>query len=97
MISARFEWDPRKAALNERKHGVSFEEAASAFDDPRALLADDPVHSAGERRFLLFGMSQRLRVLVVVHCERVPDEVYRIISARRTTQREQAYYWEGAR
>lgn len=70
MSTLRFEWDERKSNANRRKHGVSFEEAQSAFADEHGLLIDDPDHSASEARFVLLGMSSALRVLVVCHCYR---------------------------
>jgi uncharacterized DUF497 family protein len=70
----RFEWDERKNTANRRKHGVSFEEAQSAFVDEHGLLIDDPDHSASEDRFVLLGMSSALRVLVVCHCYRADGE-----------------------
>ena len=88
----RFEWDPRKDALNRRKHRVSFEEACTVFFDDHAVLYDDPDHSVGEDRFLLLGVSSRLRVLVVVHCLRESGEVIRIVSARRATRQERREY-----
>lgn len=88
----RFEWDPRKDALNRRKHRVSFEEACTVFFDEHAVLYDDPDHSVEEERFLLLGVSSRLRVLVVVHCLRESGEVIRIVSARRATRRERKEY-----
>jgi uncharacterized DUF497 family protein len=91
----RFEWDPRKARENLRKHGVSFEEAVTAFSDDEALLLDDPDHSTDEERFVLLGLSGTLRLLTVIHCYRVDDEVIRVISARRATRSERVQY--GAR
>ena len=89
----RFEWDPAKARANLRKHGISFEEAESAFYDDHALVEDDPEHSEREEeRFLLLGLSAALRVLVVVHCYRESDSVIRLISARRATRTERAQY-----
>ena len=88
MADLRFEWDPRKDAANQRKHGISFEEARSIFADEHALLVDDPDHSAAEDRFILLGLSARFRVLVVVHAYRAGDDVIRIISARRATRPE---------
>ena len=70
MPRIEFEWEPRKAASNRTKHKVSFEEAATAFEDERALVIDDPEHSKFEERFVLLGMSRLPRVLVVVHCFR---------------------------
>jgi uncharacterized DUF497 family protein len=92
----RFEWDERKNALNRRKHGVSFEEAQTVFFDDNALLYDDPDHSSEEDRFLLLGLSLRLRVLVVVHGLRNRGDIIRIISARRATKRERGEYQGGA-
>jgi len=88
----RFEWDPRKAAANVRKHGVSFEEARTVFYDENALLRPDEEHSAEEDRFLLLGLSGRLRTLVVCHCHRQADEVIRLISARKANAVERQQY-----
>jgi uncharacterized protein len=86
-----FEWDPRKAATNARKHGVAFEEAASVFGDPLALAIQD---DAEPERTLLLGMSDRRRILLVVHVE-IDDSTIRIISARRATSHERRRYEEG--
>lgn len=97
MPALRFEWDPAKAATNLRKHGVSFQEAESAFSDEHGLLLDDEVHSGAERRFILLGLSSALRVLVVVHCYRAAAATIRIISARKATKAERGQYvarWE---
>ncbi len=94
MGDLRFEWDPRKASDNLRRHGVTFEEASTVFLDESALLVDDPDHSVSEDRVILIGLSARLRLLVVVHCVRGDDTVLRIISARRATRREQRQYLE---
>jgi uncharacterized DUF497 family protein len=88
-----FEWDARKARANLRKHGVSFEEAASVFLDPLSATGDDPDHSADERRFVTFGVSSSGRLLVVAHAAR--GDAIRIISARRTTRAEREIYEEG--
>jgi len=88
-----YEWDPAKAAANVRKHGVSFEEAASVFLDPAALTFLDPDHSEDEERVITIGRSSRQRVLFVAHAER--KDWLRIISARRATRREQEQYEEG--
>jgi uncharacterized DUF497 family protein len=88
----RFAWDPVKARANLRKHGVSFEEAQSVFYDDFAVQFFDDEHSAGEERFLLLGMSSGARVLLVCHCERESGSIVRIISARRATKRECAFY-----
>lgn len=90
----QFEWDERKAESNLSKHGVSFEEAATAFDDVWARLMPDPDHSGDEERFVLLGMSIKARELVVCHCLRGIDRsVVRIISARRATASEEKQYW----
>jgi uncharacterized DUF497 family protein len=91
-MSLTFEWDPRKAAANLRRHGVSFEDAQSIFSDERARLIDDPDHSADEDRFLLLGLSSSLRLLVVAHCYREGGSTVRIISARKATREEQRFY-----
>ena len=92
MSNLRFEWDERKATANDRKHGVSFEEARSVFFDERARLIDDPDHSEDEERFILLGLSSTLRLLLVCHCYRSEDNVIRIISARKATARESKSY-----
>jgi uncharacterized DUF497 family protein len=92
MSTIRFEWDQKKAAANLRKHKVSFEDAQSVFSDERALLIDDPDHSEDEDRFVLLGLSQSLRLLVVVHCYRSEGQVIRIISARKAEAEERSVY-----
>lgn len=92
MSELHFEWDRRKAAANEKKHGVGFEEAKSVFSDERAKLIDDPDHSEEEDRFILLGLSSTLRVLVVCHCYREEGNVIRIISARKATAKESKFY-----
>jgi uncharacterized DUF497 family protein len=87
-----FEWDSQKSTSNRRKHGISFEEAQTVFADENALLIDDPDHSQDEDRFILLGLSARLRILVVCHCYREHDDVIRIISARKATRSEQIQY-----
>ena len=91
MSQIRFEWDPRKAKSNERKHGVSFEEARSVFFDEQALLLEDPHPLQEEERFILLGVSASIRLLVVVHALRERD-VIRIISARKATRLETREY-----
>ena len=86
-------WHPEKARSNLRKHGVTFEEAASVFRDVLSVTITDPLHSAEESRFLTIGRSDRDRTLVVVHSE--VGETIRIISARPATRREQREYEEG--
>ena len=87
-----FEWDPKKADGNARKHGVTFDEASTVFGDLLALLMPDPDHSVGERRYLVLGMSNRQRLLVVASAERPPYT--RLISARRATRQERRRYEE---
>jgi uncharacterized DUF497 family protein len=91
-MGLQFEWDERKAAVNHGKHRVSFDEAATAFADPRSFTVADPGHSDSETRFVLLGMSYRNRLLVVVHTER--GDRIRIITARRATARERSQYGE---
>lgn len=93
-MALRFSWDPAKAAGNVRKHGVSFEEAVTAFGDPLSLTMRDPEHSESEDRFVLLGLSANTRLLVVVHAERGDDDI-RIISARLASRRERTQYEEG--
>lgn len=93
MNGLRFVWDAGKNLANRRKHGVSFEEAQTAFRDENAMVYFDPDHSEEENRFILLGMSLQLRVLVVCHCYREGESVIRIISARKADKREQGGYW----
>lgn len=97
MSSLAFTWDPAKARANLRKHGVSFVEAQSAFYDEQARVVDDPDHSDTEDRFILLGLSETARLLVVVHAYREPEGLIRIISARKATPRERAGYERGSR
>ena len=85
-----YEWNPKKAAANLRKHRVSFAEAASVFLDPLALTFSDPDHSHEEDREITIGLSSRQNVLFVSHCER--GERTRIISARKATPKERSQY-----
>lgn len=91
----RIEWDETKNRSNRAKHGIWFEEAQSAFDDPKSRLFLDEEHADLEDRFILLGMSSAARLLVVVHCYREADDVIRIISARKTTKKEVRFYEEG--
>ena len=93
MGNIEFAWDRRKARSNLAKHGVSFEEAQTAFRDEYARLIDDPDHSDEEERFVLLGYSFQARCLVVNHCYREPNSVIRLISARRATAQEELLYW----
>lgn len=92
MIELVFEWDENKNIINKSKHGVSFEEARSVFDDDRALVMPDPDHSDEEERFVILGLSDALHLLVVCHCYRNGDNNIRIISARKATKNESKYY-----
>ena len=88
-----FEWDKRKAASNLQKHGVGFDEAATAFSDPLSITIPDPDHSEKEDRCILVGESFRGRLLVVVHTER--SDNLRLISARLATPTERRTYAQG--
>lgn len=85
-----FEWDSEKAAENLRKHGVSFDEAATAFFDPLSVTIPDPDHSVGERRFITMGTSSTEKLLVVAHTEE--ESTLRIISARPASAAERKRY-----
>ena len=87
-----FEWDPGKARQNRRKHRNSFEEAATIFGDPLAIIYPDPDHSILEEPFITVGLSRVNRVLIVAHTDR--DQNFRIISARKTADRERRHYEE---
>ena len=88
MAEIRFEWDEAKNNSNKRKHQISFEEAKTVFYDPNALLIHDPDHSSDEDRFILLGLSRKLKFLVVCHCYRESSDVIRIISARKANKAE---------
>jgi uncharacterized DUF497 family protein len=92
MSELTFSWDDRKERENQRKHGVSFEEATTAFADENARLKHDPDHSQDEDRFILLGFSAKLRLLVVVHAYRQDDKEIRIISARKAVPKERKQY-----
>jgi uncharacterized DUF497 family protein len=85
-----FEWDPKKAKINLSKHGISFDEASTAFKDTRSITISDPLHSSDEDRFVLIGQSEKNRLLVVVHTDR--GERIRIISSRKATKKERQSY-----
>lgn len=87
----QFEWDSSKARSNKTKHGVGFKEASSVFYDDFAVQFED-ANSIEEERFLMLGLSNRTRLLLVVHCFRESDETIRIVSARKATAREKQYY-----
>ena len=88
----QFEWHPSKATANLKKHQVSFEEAQTVFYDEFAVQFFDEAHSADEVRFLMLGMSVQSKLLIVCHCEREGGGIIRIISARKATKRESAFY-----
>ncbi|OGX41221.1 MAG: hypothetical protein A3C53_01390 [Omnitrophica WOR_2 bacterium RIFCSPHIGHO2_02_FULL_68_15] len=94
MSNITFAWDERKNRVNQRKHGVTFDEAKTVFYDDQAMEFPDPDRSREEERFLMVGLSARLRVLLVCHCFREDDAVIRIISARKATRQESRYYEE---
>jgi uncharacterized DUF497 family protein len=94
MSTLQFEWDDAKATANRRKHGVSFDEALTVFADEKGLLLADPDHSKDEDRFLLLGLSKELRLLVVSHCYREPEDTIRLISARKADRLERQQYVE---
>lgn len=92
MKKYRFDWDSKKAASNFKKHGVSFEEAASVFYDDFAVEFFDSDNSELEDRFLMLGLSSSMRLLLVCHCVRDNGEILRIISARKATKKESRLY-----
>ena len=92
MKELRFEWDPDKAKANFTKHGISFEEATSVFYDSWAVEFFDDENSDWEDRFLLLGFSARLRLLIVCHCHRSGEGIIRLISARKASRNESAFY-----
>ncbi|HBL13467.1 MAG TPA: hypothetical protein DD379_19130 [Cyanobacteria bacterium UBA11162] len=89
-----FEWNPDKAALNLEKHGVSFQEAATVFNDSLSMTFPDPDHSIGESRYVIIGLSRFGQLLVVAHTDR--EAKVRIISARKATRQERRFYEEGS-
>jgi len=93
MSELEFEWDNKKDKANIKKHGISFDEAQSVFYDENAVQFFDPDHSYDEDRFILLGISFKLKILVVCHCFRESDTVIRIISARKADADEEHEYW----
>jgi hypothetical protein len=89
-LELEFEWDDPKAEINQRKHGVSFQEATSVFGDSLSINFDDPEHSLEEKRYIIIGLSNQGRYLFVSHTER--SNKIRLISARLMTPRERRYY-----
>ncbi len=90
-----FEWNRAKDLANQRKHGVSFTEAKSVFFDEYAVQFYDDEHSDSEDRFIMLGISNESRILIVCHCERNSGNTIRIISARKATKKERAFYRRG--
>ena len=90
----KFEWDDNKNQANIKKHGISFEDAASVFQDEGALIIADEEHSESEERFILIGFSFKANLLVVCHCYREKDSAIRIISARKADKKERQKYIE---
>ncbi len=91
-MALQFDWDPKKARRNVDRHGVSFDEASTAFRDTMSITIPDPTHSETEERLVLLGYSYRNRLIVVVHTDR--EDRIRIISARPATRRERIRYEE---
>ncbi len=94
MNKLHIEWDEKKSRANQKKHGVSFEEARTVFYDESAIQFYDPDHSDEEDRFILLGLSFKPQVLVVCHCFRESETLVRIISARRADKDEEREYWK---
>jgi uncharacterized DUF497 family protein len=94
MKNIQFSWDENKAKSNLAKHKISFDEAKTVFDDDNARLIYDPDHSEDEDRFILLGLSCKLKVLTVVHCCKDDENNIRIISARKSTKNEEKQYKE---
>ena len=92
MKAIQFKWDNTKSIANEKKHGISFQEASTVFSDELAIEFYDNKHSGWEDRFLLLGLSNRLNTLLVCYCYRETEKVIRIISARRATKNESKFY-----
>jgi len=93
MNKLTFSWDDNKNISNKQKHGISFKEAQTVFFDENAIEFDDPDHSINEERFILLGLNQNLKILVVCHCYRKEDTEIRIITARKATKKEQKIYF----
>ena len=92
MKDITFEWDEAKNKANIQKHGISFTEAQTVFFDEFALLIADPDHSDDEDRFVLLGLSAKLRLLLVCHCFEVHDGLIRVISCRKASRKEMSLY-----
>ncbi len=94
MGNILFQWDQNKNLANIKKHKISFEEAKTVFFDENARLIPDPEHSVKEERFIMLGISDNLKLLVVVHIYKRNNEIIRIISARKATKSESKFYHE---
>ena len=92
MKDISFVWDPRKNLINQTKHDIDFDEAKTVFFDEFARVIFDPSHSTEEDRFIILGLSSKLRLLVVCHCYRESDSIIRLISARKATKKEETSY-----
>ena len=92
MSEDKFIWDEDKQKKNIEKHGITFSEASTVFDDDNAIYFDDPTHSHDEDRFIILGYSERARMLLVCHCYRNGGSYIRIISARKATNKESELY-----
>lgn len=92
-MALQFEWDSKKAQSNKRKHGITFEEASTIFDDALSITIHDPTPSIGEDRFITVGTSVNSKLIVVVHADR--DDIIRVISARKATRNERRQYEQG--
>jgi len=92
MNGRTFTWDEDKQNSNIKKHGITFLEAATVFDDENALITHDPDHSHEEDRFIIIGFSENVRMLIVCHCYRFDDSVIRIFSARKANRKERKAY-----
>ena len=92
MEERTFVWDEEKQRINIKKHGITFIEAATVFDDEGALIINDPDHSPNEDRFIIMGFSENARILIVCHCYRSDDSIIRIISARKAQRKERKEY-----
>ena len=97
MVELKFKWDRGKEKANEKNHGISFDEARTVFYDENSIQFFDPDHSDDEDRFILLGISFKLKVLVVCHCFRESDSIIRIISARKADADEEQEYWRNRR
>ena len=91
-MGLQFEWDDKKAQSNLLKHGISFEEVTTAFGDMLSITIDDPLHSHNEDRLILIGLSEDLKILIVVHIEK--RDTIRIVSARKASKKEKQFYEE---